>query len=141
ETDFLRGYAAAFSANRYLQEDRYGFGAGLKESLLNPILTNWKVGSHMMGETIPKEVSQITLVKSKVDDWGIQLVKISVDYDDNDEKMISDYHEQFSEMFASAGFTNIRTVDTKQAPGLDIHEMGGVRIGHDPKTSLLNKYN
>ena len=23
----------------------------------------------------------------------------------------------------------------------DIHEMGGVRMGHDPKTSLLNKWN
>ena len=35
----------------------------------------------------------------------------------------------------------IRTRDTKQAPGLDIHEMGGVRMGNDPKTSLLNKWN
>jgi choline dehydrogenase-like flavoprotein len=24
---------------------------------------------------------------------------------------------------------------------LDIHEMGGVRMGNDPKTSLLNKWN
>jgi choline dehydrogenase-like flavoprotein len=32
-------------------------------------------------------------------------------------------------------------VDTKQAPGLDIHEMGGVRMGRDPKTSLLNGWN
>ncbi|HVT63428.1 MAG TPA: GMC oxidoreductase, partial [Legionellaceae bacterium] len=28
-----------------------------------------------------------------------------------------------------------------QAPGLDIHEVGGVRMGKDPKTSLLNKWN
>ena len=26
-------------------------------------------------------------------------------------------------------------------PGLGIHEMGTVRMGHDPKTSVLNKYN
>ena len=44
-------------------------------------------------------------------------------------------------MFAKAGVTNIRTRDDKRAPGLDIHEMGGVRMGHDPKTSLLNKWN
>ena len=25
--------------------------------------------------------------------------------------------------------------------GLDIHEMGGCRMGADPKTSMLNKYN
>jgi choline dehydrogenase-like flavoprotein len=46
-----------------------------------------------------------------------------------------------TEMYSSAGFTNIKTSDSKQAPGLDIHEMGGVRMGKDPKTSLLNKWN
>jgi choline dehydrogenase-like flavoprotein len=45
------------------------------------------------------------------------------------------------EMFSKAGFTNVETVDTHKAPGLDIHEMGGVRMGNDPKTSLLNKWN
>ena len=36
---------------------------------------------------------------------------------------------------------DINQNDSKQAPGLDIHEMGGVRMGHDPKTSLLDKWN
>jgi len=40
-----------------------------------------------------------------------------------------------------AGCKNIVAHDTDQAPGLDIHEMGGVRMGKDPKTSLLNKWN
>jgi choline dehydrogenase-like flavoprotein len=66
---------------------------------------------------------------------------VNVGYDDNDEKMIKDFFEQFTEMYTKAGFTNIRTSDSKQAAGLDIHEMGGVRMGHDPKTSMLNKWN
>jgi choline dehydrogenase-like flavoprotein len=37
--------------------------------------------------------------------------------------------------------TNIKATDFKQAPGLDIHKMGSIRIGKDPKTSLLNKHN
>lgn len=44
-------------------------------------------------------------------------------------------------MFERAGFTNIRAEDTKSPPGADIHEMGGVRMGLDPGTSLLNKWN
>jgi choline dehydrogenase-like flavoprotein len=68
-------------------------------------------------------------------------LKISVEYDDNDERMIKDFMEQMTEMYTAAGFTNIQTLDDKRAPGLDIHEMGGVRMGHDPKTSLLNKWN
>jgi choline dehydrogenase-like flavoprotein len=31
--------------------------------------------------------------------------------------------------------------DNHWAPGRDIHEMGGVRMGRDPKTSLLNGWN
>jgi choline dehydrogenase-like flavoprotein len=46
-----------------------------------------------------------------------------------------------TEMYTTAGFTNIKTSDSHQAPGLDIHEMGGARMGNDPKTSLLNKWN
>jgi choline dehydrogenase-like flavoprotein len=45
-----------------------------------------------------------------------------------------------TEMYTAAGFTNIKTSDSGQAPGLDIHEMGGVRMGKDPKTSLLNEW-
>jgi choline dehydrogenase-like flavoprotein len=95
----------------------------------------------MMGETIPKETNYVALDGSKKDEWGIPLLKIAIDYDDNDEKMIKDYQEQMSEMFTKAGFTHIAVQDSKAAPGLDIHEMGGVRMGRDPKTSLLNEWN
>jgi choline dehydrogenase-like flavoprotein len=44
-------------------------------------------------------------------------------------------------MFEKAGFKNIKATDTHRTPGLDIHEMGGARMGNDPKTSLLNKWN
>ena len=57
------------------------------------------------------------------------------------EKMKKDYFEQFTEMFTTAGFTNIQLQDSTQNPGIDVHEMGGIRMGADPKTSLLNKWN
>ncbi len=142
ETDFLRGYAAGFSAGRYERDDRSGLGEDLKKGILNPYLNNvWSVGSHMMGETIPKESNYVALDKNMKDPWGIPQLKISVDYDDNDVKMTKDYFDQLSEMFTKAGFKNIRTNDSNRTPGLDIHEMGGVRMGRDPKTSLLNKWN
>ena len=141
ETNFLRGYASGFGARREIIQDTNGFGEELKEGLLNPKYGVWQTISHMMGETIPKEESQVSLDQEKTDEWGVPLLKISVDYDENDEKMIKDYHEQISEMFEKSGFTNIKTLDSNQAPGLDIHEMGGVRMGKDPKTSMLNKWN
>lgn len=140
ETGFLRGYAAGFGAYRSA-ENANDWGADLKQQLLNPTLGPWRVGSHMMGETIPKESSTVSLDGSKKDEWGIPLLHINMDYDNNDEAMVKDYTEQLSEMFNEAGFKDIQVTDSKQAPGLDIHEMGGVRMGHDAKTSLLNKWN
>ncbi|MBW8682793.1 GMC oxidoreductase [Chitinophaga rhizophila] len=141
ETDFLRGYAAGFDTGRRSWRSNDGFGTSLKDQLFNEETGNWYVGSHMMGETIPKESSQLTLDQSKKDEWGMPVLHINIGYDDNDEKMIKDFHEQMEEMYTKAGFKNIRTGDSKQAPGLDIHEMGGARMGHDPKTSVLNKWN
>lgn len=145
DTDFLRGYAAGFSANRWPDSaDTTGLmGQALTQRMLQheTKLSPWMVNSHMMGETIPKASNYVKLDNEKVDAWGMPLIHISIDYDDNDEKMMADFFEQFTEMYERAGFTDIKTRDTQQAPGLDIHEMGGVRMGHDPQTSLLNRWN
>lgn len=142
ETDFLRGYAAGFQAIPLRETERKGFGTDLKTQLLQTRESGlWSVDSHMMGETIPKESNQVHLDSEKTDAWGIPLLNIDVDYDDNDEKMIQDFYEQFSEMYQKAGFKNIVTNDNGRRPGNDIHEMGGVRMGKDPKTSLLNAWN
>ena len=141
ETNFLRGYAAGMSARRANTTDRDLVGESLKNSLLNPKWTNWSAGSHMMGETIPKETNKITLDPIKKDAHGLPLMHMDVSYDDNDDKMVKDFIEQFTEMYTKAGFKNIRSRDSKQAPGLDIHEMGGCRMGSDPKTSMLNQWN
>jgi choline dehydrogenase-like flavoprotein len=116
-------------------EDFYNNLLNAKES------DEWSVNSHMMGETLPKKSNQVSLDENLVDPWGIPQLKVDVDYDDNDEKMLQDFFDEFSEMYTKAGFTNIKTSDNHRKPGNDIHEMGGVRMGHDPKTSLLNKWN
>ena len=107
ETDFLRGYATTFNANRTAKTEQEGFGEQLKDGLMKPELGSWNIGSQCMGETIPKETNYVTLDKEKKDEWGIPLLKISIDYDENDEKMILDFFEQYTEMYNRAGFTDI----------------------------------
>jgi choline dehydrogenase-like flavoprotein len=140
ETDFLRGYASGLSAYRGFKHSYDGMGEDFKVGLSKKEYGPWHVGSHLMGETIPKESNFVKLDPNLKDQWGIPQLDISVDYDDNDEKMKKDYVEQLTEMFTSAGFKNIKAETNHQAPGLDIHEMGGARMGNDPKTSILNKW-
>jgi choline dehydrogenase-like flavoprotein len=142
ETDFLRGYSVSIHSARYNKNDHDGFGTSLKKQLDAPAAPgSWSISAQMMGETIPKKENHVRLDEKKKDINGLPILHISVDYDENDMKMITDFHEQFSNMFAEAGYENIKTIDNHRKPGNENHEMGGVRMGHDPATSLLNKWN
>jgi choline dehydrogenase-like flavoprotein len=114
-------------------------GEEIKQNAITP--GGWGVYMYMQGETIPKEKNQVRLSETEKDQWGIPLLITSVDYDDNDERMVKDFLKQSIAMLEKAGAKNIWEYDTHQPPGLDIHEMGGCRMGHDPKTSLLNGWN
>ena len=140
ETDFLRGYAASFSASK-VANPTPGLGEELKENLFKPEMGGWHLGAQMMGETLTKETNMVSLDPSRKDAWGIPMLRMSVDFDDNDMKMVQDFYTEMSEMLDKAGFTNIKTSDTHRHPGSENHEMGGVRMGKDPKTSLLNQWN
>ena len=141
ETDFLRGYTVHFGAGRAGGSEVPGetIGAAFKDSFSEP--GGWFISMMMQGETIPKESNHVRLSTDKKDQWGIPLLVTSVDYDDNDVKSMNDFLTQGEEMLHMAGCKNIESRDSKQAPGLDIHEVGGARMGKDPKTSLLNKWN
>ncbi len=141
ETDFLRGYNTLITSFRSAGSSQQGYGDVLKYNLLNPGLGKWKIFAQMMGETIPKLTSKVYLDPVRKDKYGLPQLRVSVAYDDNDEKMLNDFFESFSEMFSRAGFNNIQQVDTKRNPGNENHEMGGARMGNDPSSSLLNKWN
>ena len=142
ETDFLRGYMVHYSAARTGWQKGLGMegiGADFKTALAEP--GSWNVFMMIQGEHIPQESSRVYLHPDLKDQWGIPQLVTDIDFNDNDQKILADFHQQGSEMLEKAGAKNIKQHDSKQAPGLDIHEMGGIRMGNDPKTSLLNKWN
>jgi choline dehydrogenase-like flavoprotein len=141
ETDFLRGYAVGFGAGRGFNADTSGMGEELKNNLLHPPLGEWNISAWMMGEVIPREKNQVRLHESLKDPNGMPQLVISTEWSENEDKMVVDFMEQLSDMFAKAGFKDIQARDSHANPGNDIHEMGGTRMGNDPKTSVLNKWN
>lgn len=114
-------------------------GAAFKEAMQEP--GGWHVYAYMQGETIPKEKNHVRLSENKKDPYGIPQLVVSVGYDENDDKMVKDFIEQTTLMFSKAGVYDIVSNDNHQPPGLDIHEMGGCRMGKDPTTSMLNEWN
>ena len=142
DMDYVGGFTSFMGAYRGGHNEDLmpeTIGANYKDAMSEP--GRWRAYMYMQGETIPKETNHVRLSKDQKDQWGIPLLIMSVDYDDNDEKMIKDFLTQSAEMLGKAGCKNINQHDNHQAPGLDIHEMGGCRMGKDPNTSLLNHYN
>jgi choline dehydrogenase-like flavoprotein len=141
QTDFLRGYLVFWGAYRGAGDPSpaEGIGAAYKEAMTEP--GGWGVYMSMQGEVIPTYDKHVRLSPDQVDPWGIPQIVTSIGYDENDEKMLKDFLAQGAEILSVAGCMDIAPQDSGQAPGLDIHEMGGARMGRDPKTSVLNGNN
>jgi choline dehydrogenase-like flavoprotein len=142
QTSFLRGYSFSFGARRSvgaMHTTDKPFGAEFKQKMME--LGPWSVYATGMGEVLPREENQVRLSRDKTDAWGIPLIDLDIGYTDHDDAMTADILATGTEMLEAIGATNIRQQDSKQAPGLDIHEMGGVRMGRDPNTSMLNGFN
>ncbi|PHN07207.1 GMC oxidoreductase [Flavilitoribacter nigricans] len=142
EMDFMRGYMCFYTATRKTwsrPEKEHRIGADFKKKISEP--GEWSIYMMMQGETIPIAENHVRLSEDQTDEWGVPRLITSVGYQENDEKLLQDFLEQSTQMLEKSGCRDIHAGDSGQAPGLDIHEMGGVRMGHDPATSMLNRWN
>jgi choline dehydrogenase-like flavoprotein len=138
--DYVRGFGFQGGASRGRAKGVDGIGVELKESLTEPGMWSMWIGA--WGEHLPYEDNRITLSKDKKDKWGLPLVDIDCEFKENELNMRKDMRSSAEETLQIAGLKNISSYDDpKAAPGLCIHEMGTARMGHDPKTSVLNRWN
>jgi len=140
--DFLRGYGFQGSASRAGWESKKGqpgFGADFKKSMTD--LGGWKMAFYGFGEILPYHHNQVRLNPDKKDIHGLPTLFIETKLGENEAAMTKDILATAEAMMASAGGKNIRVWDGKAPMGSGIHEMGTARMGKDPKTSVLNKWN
>ena len=136
---FLRGYHLAGSASRPLKTTEASIGADLKEALTEP--GPWQMGLYAFGECLPYPENRITLNRNKKDPWGRPMLAVDCEFKENEKTMHADIVATGKEFLEAAGFKNIAVRGGISFPGNANHEMGIARMGHDPKTSVLNKYN
>jgi len=135
---YLRGFGYQGGASR-IKGDENGIGVELKESVTEP--GKWSIGWGSWGEHLPYYENKVTLDKNKKDKWGLPALHIDCEFKENEKKMRIDMRNSAAEMLETAGIKNVSTYDNMPAPGFCIHEMGTARMGKDPKTSVLNKWN
>ena len=140
--DFLRGYGYQGGGSRNAWTDKVtelSYGTEFKKEILKPGM--WSIGLGGFGEVLPYEDNRMTLDYEKLDNWGLPTITFNATIKENELNMRKDMKQQAMEMLENAGFKDVEGHDDAYAIGLGIHEMGTARMGHDARSSVLNKYN
>ncbi len=142
--DYLRGFGYQGGASRQGWQRmiaEMSIGASLKDEVTTP--GKWSLGLGGFGEILPYHDNSVVINKDLKDKFGLPTLLFDTELKENELKMRVDMANDAAEMLEAAGFKNVKSYDREQqrAVGLGIHEMGTARMGKDPKTSVLNKYN
>lgn len=140
--DYIRGFGYQGGASRQgwsREIAEMNIGGDLKDALAEP--GQWTMGIGGFGEILPYHENKATLDKNKKDKWGLNVLAIDAEWRDNERKMRVDMQNDAKEMLEAAGVKNVKGFDGDGTMGRGIHEMGTARMGLDPKTSVLNKWN
>jgi choline dehydrogenase-like flavoprotein len=139
---YVRGYGYQGAATRTGGKPRAsepGLGAEMKEKAHK--LGPWMVYIAGFGEMLPNPDNRVTLHATRKDKWGIPIPHIECVMGPNEMTMATQILADGKAMIEAAGGMVINQAKEPGTPGLGIHEMGTVRMGRNPKTSVLNGLN
>lgn len=151
--DFPRGYhievwggrgvpSAGFMGGIHRYPKGGGYGADLKADYRH--YYGATVGFDGRGEMIPNDDSYCEIDPDKKDRYGIPVLKFHWKWSDHEHNQVKHMQETFRALIAQMGGEVFSPMPGKDRGygisngGSIIHEVGGVRMGNDPKTSALN---
>ncbi|PUZ26560.1 Choline dehydrogenase [Chitinophaga costaii] len=122
-----------------------GYGAGLKEDIRRHYGAT--IGMAGRGEAIARIDNYCEIDPNVVDKYGIPVLRFNYKWSDHEIKQAKHMHETFESLIHEMGGIPMGTKPGADSmyglenPGRIIHEVGTTRMGNDPKTSVVNKYN
>lgn len=141
-SDYIRGFGYQGSASRgswKRGQSTPGFGADWKDGLTTP--GPWTMSFTGFGECLPNPENRVFLNDEVRDKWGMPTLYIQAKFGGNEMSMRKDMMASAAEILEASGAKNVNPYDLGSVPGEGIHEMGTARMGDDPETSVLNKWN
>jgi choline dehydrogenase-like flavoprotein len=142
QRDYLRGFGYEGSGGRLGWQravEELGVGGAFKDRMAEP--GAWRIGATGFGEMLPNHDNKVSIDETKKDKWGLPVLAIDCATGENERLMRKDMMQDMAEILEAAGARNVSTYDRDYAPGMGIHEMGTARMGRDPRTSVLNRWN
>ncbi len=115
-----------------------GVGKDYKDRLREPGM--WRMVLVAFADSMPRPSNRITLDPTVKDAAGLPALRINFSHGAQEHAALADAKAEAAAMLTAAGGHVIIGMDTPNPGGSAIHEMGGARMGHDPRTSVLNKW-
>ncbi len=134
---FIRGYGYQGGGTTTFDFGAPGYGKSYKDAVRNG---RTSLGISLWGECLARKENRVEIDRNQVDAWGIPILKVNMEWGDNEKKLWHDGRAQAAEMLEAAGAKNVELTGQFSVPGFCIHEVGTARMGNDPKTSVVNKY-
>ena len=139
--NFVRGYGFNVTSQPGPIAPRCfaAYGAELQRQL--DLYQNSGLTIGVMGEVLCRYDNQVRISKDVVDVLGIPALHVQTRYTDNEFNQAREAVETAAELAETAGLEILARNSVPNPPGYSIHELGTCRMGNDPKTSVLNKWN
>jgi choline dehydrogenase-like flavoprotein len=141
QKDFIRGYALNIFSHLGPLDPRHFAAYGEELQTKMEIYAGSGFQTGMMGEVLARYENHVSIDKTVVDAWDIPALRIETKYTDNEINMARDAVDTSAALADAAGFEILAKNYDPNPPGYSIHELGTCRMGNDPKTSVLNKWN
>lgn len=115
-----------------------GIGAEYKNKLRSPGM--WRMVLVSFADCVPRASNRLTLDRTRTDSNGLPLLSVAFAFGKEEHAALAQAKAEATEMLTAAGGNVIMGSDQPGAGGTAIHEMGGARMGSDPRTSVLNRW-
>lgn len=139
QKEYIRGFGYQGAITRGHNNPEHMLGKQLKGEIFKP--GPYYAGMTCFGEMLPYHDNKMFLDFSKTDKHGMPIITFDAKLRENEFKLREDGVRCAVEMLEAAGCKDIQSYNKLTAVGAAIHEMGTARMGRDPKTSVLNKWN
>jgi choline dehydrogenase-like flavoprotein len=139
--NFIRGYGYEGGSGWDMYPEsagRPGFGASYKKAVRDYGGAFISMGA--FGEVLPRYENYVDLDPQVKDKWGIPVLRFHYQFGDNEHKMAEDMVNSAKEIFEEAGIEIVSARERLALEGWSIHELGTSRMGDDPKTSVVNRF-